>query len=775
MNWQISRIEISNFKAFKMVSLDLDNSSLLTLDGPNGFGKTSIFDAIELLLTGQIKRIDNLFTKLMNKKQVNYDDNLFWNTRAGEKDLTIKIEFIHQERTITLARHATANSLKQKALNRADSFSQFLLYDLPEFSSTDYSLDNFQENQYIDKLFGENFRENFSFLNYLEQGQNPLLFSKVESRKDALGNLFNTTDILIDIDNCKTVQRRLTKHLSDTDRKAKENELIAERESLRSMAQADLSSIEYKRLSTADKQPGWDKEDLFLTYSSEILDQYLDSTRRLHELLPLKAAVQIRLQNDRIDTYIEQHMESLRSVAQFGNDLNNLGRLDSLKKELDLLAKSKAAIQRGTTAITLAEVQALPNLKPERLKWFEQQITTRNSLSKQNLSNASVAAELARLKIQLLEEHTKIHPDDPNCPLCGADWKKHQAVIDAIQDRSQQIDSTLDADGKALVELTARMTEELTPIYAYIQARETTLSNDYKEPLHAALERARVRLANIQQIAERLKTTGTQINYLFSVNAEVVNERLLELIASIRAKKNPETETLPEDWRQIINTAFKAIEDFYILEQQDLATKSQYISIKANEARTIKLQKTLESLQKIQQENEAATRANQKIKKLRDTLERVERLYSDHTISEIELIFHIYSGRLIQNYQRGLGLFIESREGKQLRFLTAEKSDHDAVLSMSSGQVSALSLAFFLSLNKVYADVPLILIDDPAQSLDEVNVASLTDLFRCELKLRQLIVSSHEEDISAYMRYRFTKAGLSTRSLNMQRLAKEAS
>lgn len=775
MKWQISRIEISSFKAFKKVSLDLNNSSLLTLDGPNGFGKTSIFDAIELLLTGQIKRIDNLFTKLMSKKQVNYDDNLFWNIRSGESDLAIKIEFVNQEQKLTLARHATAKALKQKALNRADSFSQFLLYELPDFSSNDYTQGRLRQNEYVDVVFGENFRENFSFLNYLEQGQNPLLFSKVESRKDALGNLFNTTDILAEVESCKAVQRRLAKYLSDADRKSKEKELLADCDSLRAMVQADLGTVEYKRLSTSDQQASWDKEDIFPIYSSEILDQYLESTRKLQEFLPLKSAVQTRFQNDRIDTYVDQNMASLRSVAQFGNDLNKLETLDRVKKELDLLAKAKAAIQRGTTAITLIEAQALPGWKLDRLKWFEEQISTRNALSKQNQSHATIAAELARLKVQLLEEHEKIHPDDPNCPLCGADWKKHQAMLDAIEVRSQQIVGTLGADGRALVDLTTRMTEEMVPISAYIHSREKTLSNDYNEALHTALEHAKIRLASIQQLAERLKSTGTPINYLFSANVEIVEERLLELVTLIRAKKTVETEGLPEDWRQTIQMTFKSIEDFYILDQQDLANKILYISIKANEARSTKLQKSLESLEKIQQENEAATRASQKIKKLRETLERVERTYSDHTISEIEMIFHIYSGRLIQNYQRGLGLFIESRDGKQLRFLTAEKSDHDAVLSMSSGQVSALSLAFFLSLNKVYANVPLILIDDPAQSLDEVNVASLTDLLRCELKFRQLIVSSHEEDISSYMRYRFTKAGLNTRSLNMQRLAKEAS
>ena len=69
MNWKISKIEVSSFKAFKHINLDLGESSLLTLDGPNGYGKTSIFDAIELLLTGQISRIQNLFNTLLTRNK----------------------------------------------------------------------------------------------------------------------------------------------------------------------------------------------------------------------------------------------------------------------------------------------------------------------------------------------------------------------------------------------------------------------------------------------------------------------------------------------------------------------------------------------------------------------------------------------------------------------------------------------------------------------------------------------------------------------------------
>lgn len=775
MNWQISKIEISSFKAFKQVFLDIGASSLLTLDGPNGYGKTSVFDAIELLLTGQVKRIGNLFSKVMTKGKRNYEDNLFWNVRSGEKDLVIKIEFFNEDRTFILARYASAESLKKKELNRADSFAQFGLYELPNFTSTDFSLENFRDNEFIEELFGENFRENFCFLNYLEQGQNQLLLTKVDERKDALGNLFNITDITTEIENCRSVERGFTKFLGDSERKSKEQELILVCESLRTMAEADLGSVEYKKLSTIELQPGWDRENLFLTYSSEILNQFTESTRKLLELLPLKGAVRIRSQNESIEADITQNTSTLRSLAEFGSDIKKLNALDSLKTELDHLTKAKAIIQRGSTVITFVEAEVLPGWGAGRLKWFEEQITARNNLQQKSQSNASIAAELKHFKVQLLEEHAKLYPEDQSCPLCGADWKTHQAMVKAVDDRELIITNTLGSDGKTLVELTALMANELALITAHVQSRETILLSDYNGALHTALIREKVRLTNIELMAEQLQSSGAPINYLFTANAEIIESRLQDLLIFMRAKKTVESEVLPEDWNQIISSAFKDIQDFYIIEQQDLVNKNLYISIKANEARSSTLLKSIESLKNIQRENNAATKAKGKVIKLRGTLETVERIYADHTISEIELIFHIYSGRLIQNYQRGLGLFIESRDGKQLRFLTAEKSDHDAVLSMSSGQVSALSLAFFLSLNKVYARVPLILIDDPSQSLDEVNVASLTDLLRCELKYRQLIVSSHEEDISSYMRYRFTKAGLSTHSMNMQSLARDAS
>ena len=57
---KIKKILLYNFKNFKQ-GIVIDFSDNITfLVGPNGFGKTTIFDAIELGLTGNISRINRV-------------------------------------------------------------------------------------------------------------------------------------------------------------------------------------------------------------------------------------------------------------------------------------------------------------------------------------------------------------------------------------------------------------------------------------------------------------------------------------------------------------------------------------------------------------------------------------------------------------------------------------------------------------------------------------------------------------------------------------------
>lgn len=775
MNWKISRIEIASFKAFKNISLDLESASLLTLDGPNGFGKTSIFDAIELLLTGKIARIERLFDKVMIGTKKRYEDNLFWNARSQGNDLHIKIEFKSNDEKIVLARHAPSESLWPKDKNKANDFSLFKLYKLDNFESTDFTDKNLKSDDLIAELFGQNFQENYSFLNYLEQGQNEYLFStSLNNRKKALESLIQSGAIVAEINKCKRLEKKLTQRLSK-ERQEEESRLDREGQALRAMLENGLEGAAYEKLSTADIQPSWDKEVLFSGYSKEIHDNYVTEIRNIIDLLPLKQAIKIRISNEKIETYISKNNNLLRALIQVGKTTGELAALSVTKSNIDSLSLSLSTLEKGAVSIGFDEIRTTPGWQPDEFLDLEEQIKSRDLLNSSSAANAAAIAEISKLKNELLENHFKIYPNDNTCPLCSQDWKTHEELLSAIEKRAQKLSESLSEDGKKLVQVIESIAKAISVLTARVTSDLKFEKSNYDPDLHRVLRRHKEIIQRIQDLGNQLTKRGILYPDTYTVDPEEEEKRLADLIALFRAQKQEEVADIPDQWSSVISTAFKDEADFYVLERAALETKLKYISLKANEAKSATLIGITQRLDTIRKENTATTRIKERVASLRGTLERVEKAYSDQTISEIELVFHVYSGRLIQNYQRGLGLFIESKDGNQLRFATAEYSDHDAILSMSSGQISALSLAFFLSLNRVYSGVPIIMIDDPSQSLDEVNIASLTDLLRCELKDRQLIVSSHEDDISSYMRYRFTRADLLPLTFNMQALSREDS
>lgn len=775
MNWKISKIEVKSFKAFRTIKLNLESCSLLTLDGPNGYGKTSIFDAIELVLTGKISRIERLFAKVMTASKVNYLDNLYWNARSAGADLSIKIQFFNGNENLILARHASAADLVKKETNRADNFSAFSLYQLEDFESDHFPEEAMRNEELISEKFGANFQDNYCFLNYLEQGQNEYLFStRINHRKDQLENLINTAAIKQEIEKCKKIERRLTSQLSNNQRAQEQKRLKEEIGALQSQFSTDAGSITYTKISTADAQPAWDKEILFHTYSRESHDTYLEHARNIQSLLPLKKAIKTRLNNERLESYIARNHDVISALAEIGKNIDRLPALAQTKLSIDKLQAEKNLLQNSATTIRYVDIERLSVWKPLEHPNMESDIKTRDHLAQVSNVNTKVAAEISSLKNGLIDKHFKLSPDDPHCPLCGEDWEEHSKLIAAIEKRSNEISNELGASGQKLLEITNSIASSLTRLIAQVTLEIEGLQRTYDGNLFSKLIKHQEKTAKIRILEERLTALGIEYPDTYANNAEEHQRRVSNLTDCMLSKKEPEHAELPQYWKSTLTSTFKNLDDFYIAEPTDIETKINYINFKASESKNTALSDAIKSLRKIEKENIAATNAKEKIASLRTALTLTERAYSEQTISEIELIFHIYSGRLIQNYQRGLGLFIESRDGQQLRFVTAEHSEHDAILSMSTGQISALSLAFFLALNRVYSSVPIILIDDPSQSLDEVNIASLTDLLRCELKDRQLLVSSHEEEISSYMRYRFQKSGLTAKSQNMQQLAKAA-
>lgn len=92
---------------------------------------------------------------------------------------------------------------------------------------------------------------------------------------------------------------------------------------------------------------------------------------------------------------------------------------------------------------------------------------------------------------------------------------------------------------------------------------------------------------------------------------------------------------------------------------------------------------------------------------------------------------------------------------------------------MSSGQLSAVAISFLLCMNQVYGKhnpCSVLLIDDPVQTIDDVNMVGLVDLLRYEFEDRQIFISTHEQTFEWFLRYRYSKANKAVKIFNMKEI-----
>ncbi len=142
------------------------------------------------------------------------------------------------------------------------------------------------------------------------------------------------------------------------------------------------------------------------------------------------------------------------------------------------------------------------------------------------------------------------------------------------------------------------MDAELKLIDAFIQDSLKLLTPTFESNLHVGLTRIKLRLPAITQVLEKLQSENIQFTDSFTEIDDLVDERLEKLKEILRNKKQVEADALalPEDWRETINSAFKDLQDFYIVTAEGLKGKEQYISIKANEAQSLRLQTCINDL-----------------------------------------------------------------------------------------------------------------------------------------------------------------------------------
>ncbi len=770
--WKIARIKVNNFKPFEEVTFDLDSSSLITLDGPNGFGKTSIFDAVELLFTGLVQRViernKNTIAKGSRKKL--FEENLYWNKKKLG-DLIIRAELISNkgQESLFLARVATKSALTSQENNAPDDFSIFKLYQLEAFDSNDFT--NQISNSLLEGFLGVNFLKNFSLLNYLEQGENRYLHStKADERKKGIEHLINTDKLSDQIKYFKELESQISKDYTGKEHTDKLAKLKLELKNIKSQISDSSTTIKFKRLSTTTEVPTWDKQAPIITTDEEALEKLIEDVKNVSKICLNLSEVNVRRTNKKINDLLDKESD-IKSALSIGSFIDKHKSLKKTFQTLNQIDKNTKIFQIPAEKFTVNDISKL--VGEFDTKNLEVLIGDREN--KKNLSDteSQKLLKLLEAKKELLKQYKQCRDEDNiTCPFCNLSWDTRKLLEESAQKSIELVSGKIDSYGKDLEKIGESIRLDMEEKASSLIMKKKLIALDFNNTLYNKLESKLVEFDRLKSLIKELASYNIYPSKSFDGDSLVEDALLDSAKEKLKQTKQIESNTLPLNWENIISSTFASEDDMKKILPLDWENKIQYIHDQYNQFKHKLFQGHSSEIETLENKIKHGKQIKKKIVSCRNAIETTVAQYTKDMIGDIELLFHIYSGRLIQNYQRGLGLFLTSADGKTLKFSTVEHSEHDAILSMSSGQVAALGMAFFLTLNKVYASNSFVLIDDPVQSMDEVNVASLCDLFRVEFQGRQILISNHEESISNFMRYKYKRAGLSQLPINMLEINK---
>ena len=771
MGIKIKKLYIKNFKVYQEQTFDFEDTGLIVFDGPNGFGKTTIYDAIELLFTNQIKRYIRL-NHLVDGREKRTENPLY-NAHGSDGEIIIKSQFSFENVDYIIAvKNARAN---EPIIN----FDHFKLYRLTNFEDV-IDESNEVNDSFLKEILGLNYQQDFEFINYVEQEDTfHYLKSREQEKKQSIGYLFNTHDFNIKINKYLNLNNAIENHLKGDYGLQSQIQLLDEsiREIKDSLKKED--SISFKKM-FGDKDFEWDKEEIdFKNISYNQLFNEDDNTfKQLESLVINKKDFINYLHNNSIDSLLDNE-DILQKFYYYQNFRKEEEKIEEEADFLIDIIDFKELFEEFEIDEIIENDFNIPGVVLEKYKGNDVIIKYQRILDELiiNLKNSNSAEKIYSrilstrdsLKLHLLDYHKQLN-NNGVCPLCGKDYNSSAELIRNIEVQKTEIELLNNSLGQNLVDASKTFLtfvkdtlfselDKFTKDFVYNS--EYFKSDFFEIETNRKLDRTEDKLENID------------INYSESISTEIKeNVSGFEVFKSIieTRKQKYNEENIDYYYSDVFGGLFSSNQNLLQeISLEDLKNKRKYIEWQYSIFQNKLLEDKQEELTVLNKKNKKISDSQLQIKAIIDVLNGSLRKYSSQLIKDIELLFHIYSGRIVQDFQGGLGLFIIDR-GDKIKFVSSPSKTYDAIFSMSTGQLSALILSFTLALNKKYSKSKLLLIDDPVQAMDDINTAGFIELLRNDFSDRQIILSTHEQMLSSYIRYKFKKFNVDSLSLDLSKV-----
>jgi exonuclease SbcC len=753
INW----MKIKNFKVFDEFIIDFNDSKLVSFGGPNGYGKTTIFDAIELGMTGNINRIKSIDSS-------GSQDNIVAKDQTQLVEIEIKLinndgNFIHIKRILE-------QLFKTKKHNKIANFKNIWklihIIDGNENPITQVEFENLLGETNLNKFYNNFF--------YVQQEDTAhFLINNEKVRLEKISELFNLN----------TEENELNTVTKTKEKIIEIKKSLETRLSILSERTSTIETVEQEEyirlLPWKENIDEWDKENLhFIDFNTR--DNYLKEIKAIDKLFLNKESF---FKYDKYKNFLSNSeiFEGIliKSLFEQYDEIN-----DKYEEKIKLLKIIEDLDNEDKLFDGEIDFELVKGKIDFNFDDFDSQVNEVNLLKNNLDSSDEVISQIMDLRNDLIEGLKESSLDQEECPLCGYDWKENTnfdeyKLLNALEDKKEFFESLIDGETQHYRSQKELLDENIEKLKLLVKVYLTNDNFQISESVYMKINEYKDDEENINSLFNYLVSCKiqfsdlmiTDLNLEFDMNfIESKVELLLERLNQSVIFDNTFLEKVEEyQFLNKYNYYFEEDEEKFNTLTRDLITNKakfiEYSFYNYNQS----LQDQIRDIQtKITNLN---TLISVKIAPLETLYKSEIKKHKEKIIKDIELPFYIYSGKILQSIRNDRigGIFIKDpvqTEGLQnIRFVSDYNSDHDVINTVSSGQLAGIVIALTLTLNKVYSNgFNSIMIDDPVQSMDDINMISLIELFRNEFNDNQIFVSTHEEEIEKYILYKFMKYNL---------------
>ena len=412
----INKIFLDNYKLFENFTLDLKNG-LNIFDGPNGYGKTSLFDAVEFLITGDIKRVTTC--EVLDGK---YKYQKVFFAKDYKKDVIIKAEFCKNDKIFVLVKkiegHKECNSSIDNNPKKLKEITKtYLVYNFDDIEYSDEYLVPLEELKKMQtELFGKTSQTLYTLLYYIQQEDRLAYFKNNETgRMGSINSLFQIDDEnqkLKSIQSAKKKISDLVKYL--------EKQIAELQESLYADFENESGAqVKYRKL--LKKDVVWDVEEPIIS-SPKSLEHTLHILDGVKEIVLNQEQLRNDLKNSKYNdllnnAMLETQLKAYIIMRYIQDDIEKY--IESKKKLLFLKKESKKIKDLDYINIEYQQIGKYVD-KADVCDKLVQKVLEYRKIEKNVQQTQQSINEMIRIREQLMKtsEEENIF-EDGKCPYCG--------------------------------------------------------------------------------------------------------------------------------------------------------------------------------------------------------------------------------------------------------------------------------------------------------------------------------------------------------------------